>query len=163
MFIPLMHPCLMRGSRVLLGWSLAKQYQVDSVLPTVAPSILCFISEQVMSHGCTRYDAYEAGVLRTHCKTLGCLDGLDKSLLPEHAHRKMNKNHMCCDWQVGLPVQSKSSVMSHQWRMIGLDLESLQHQLQEILIWVGAHLIIKFINHKWNLIMNKVLVFALSL
>ena len=57
--------------------------------------------------------------------TLGCLDGLDKSLLPEHAHRKMNKNHMCCDRQVGLPVQSKSSVMSHQWRTIVLDLESL--------------------------------------
>src|ERR1043165_9871798 len=95
--------------------------------------------------------------------TLGCLDGLDKSLLLEHAHRKMNKYHMCCDWQVGLPVQSKSSVMSHQWRTIGPNLESLQHQLREILIWVGAHLVIKYINRKCNLIMNKVLVFALSL
>src|SRR3954467_11363159 len=37
MFIPLVHPCLMRGSHVLLGWSLPKQCQVDSVLPTVAP------------------------------------------------------------------------------------------------------------------------------
>src|ERR1041385_7406702 len=74
------------------------------------------------------------GVVGSPPRQLGYLDGLDKSLLPEHAHRKMNKNHMCCDWQGGLPVQSKSSVISHQWRTIGSDLESLQHQLREILI-----------------------------
>ena len=159
-----MHPCMIRDSRVLLGWSLAKQYQVDSVLPTVAPSVICFtIGAGHVTWVHTVWRIWDGCVKNTLHITLGCLDGLDKSLLPEHAHRKMNKNRMCCDWQVGLPVQSKSSVMSHQWRTIGSDLESLQLQLREILIWVGAHLVIKLINHKCNLIMNKVLVFASSL
>ena len=147
MFIPLVHPCLMHGSRVLLGWSLAKQYQVDSVLPTVAPSIICFTSELVMSHGGTRCDAYKTGVLRTHCKLHLVVLTVWINVCYRNTPIEILTRITC----VVIGKVAYRSILSHQWCHINggwLRLGSwiTENQLWGILVLVGAHFRIKLFN-----------------
>ena len=140
MFIPFMHPCLMRVD-VLLGWSLTKKYQVVSVLPSVAPSAIRVLSRCAMSHGYDRLVAYEAGANGSHSKNAWLSwsfrqDGLELGTRPS---KDEQESHRDVIGKLAYRLEFR-----HQWCYINGGYSQLgswitKNQLWGILILVGAH------------------------